>query len=959
MTPPGFYDSLLIHSTSINVVTERMTMNYRDTLNLPQTEFSMRAGLAKKEPAYITDWYAMGLYEKICQKGEGRTPFILHDGPPYANGHIHIGHALNKILKDVIVKFKTMEGYATSYVPGWDCHGLPIEHKLFQEINKKKEEVDSVAFRKQAHDYAMSFVDVQRDEFKRLGVFGDWDRPYLTLDPNYEYWILTSLSQLCKKGYVYRGLKPVNWDIENETALAEAEVEYEDVTSPSIYIKFEVADPAKLGLSADKKCYLMVWTTTPWTLVANVAVAVHAGFEYAVVEAGDEVLIVERSLCDSVLAKGEVTDFNVVKEVSGTDLTELTYRHPLEMRGECPVVTADYVTREDGTGLVHTAPGHGADDFQTGLKYQLDVVMPVNEKGIYTHEGGKYAGQHVWKANKLIIADLEESGRLFKREDILHSYPHSWRSKKPIIFRATQQWFIKIDHDGLRAKAKEIIATQVKWVPPAGEERITSMVAGRPDWCISRQRYWGVPIPALKLKSSGEIKLYPEVIDHFAAIARQEGTDAWFEKDVSELIPAGFKDPETGEADFEKTFDILDVWFDSGVSSQAVVKDMIGAELPIDLYLEGSDQHRGWFQSSLIPAVAIEGKAPFKEVLTHGFVVDGQGRKMSKSLNNVIKPQEIYENNGADILRLWVTSSSYNEDIRISKEVMARLVDAYRKIRNTLRYLISNLYDFDPDQDLVDYDALEDLDKWALNKLSSVTRDVMAKYNAYEFSRVYKLIYSFCNENLSNFYLDILKDRLYVKGARSQERKAAQTTLYHILNHLVRLLAPVISFTAEEVFRHMPKEKSFRDVESVHLLEFLDVPEQWDNPRIDEYFALLITLRPHVLKALEDQRAANLIGASLEAKVTFQTCSDRDLTYLVQFGAQLADMFIVSQAAVEKIDKVDQGLDADFANTAVVITKADGEKCVRCWKYRTDNNEEQLCGECRTILSNGPEVSVS
>ena len=945
--------------THTKAVTERIAVNYRDTLNLPQTEFSMRAGLAKKEPEYINDWYAMDLYGKIRKKGEGKTPFILHDGPPYANGHIHIGHALNKILKDVIVKFKTMEGYATSYVPGWDCHGLPIEHKLFQEINKKKEEVDSVAFRKQAHDYAMNFVDIQREEFKRLGVFGDWDRPYLTLDPNYEYWILKSLSELCKKGYVYRGLKPVNWDIENETALAEAEVEYEDVTSPSIYIKFEITDAGQLGLPADKPCYLLVWTTTPWTLVANVAVAVHAAFEYAVVEAGNEILIVERSLCEPVLAKGEVTDFKILKEVSGADLTSVTYRHPLKMRGDCPVVTADYVTREDGTGLVHTAPGHGADDFQTGLKYKLDVVMPVDEKGVYTHQGGKYAGQHVWKANKLIIADLEASGNLFRREDIVHSYPHSWRSKKPIIFRATQQWFIKIDHDGLRAKAKEIIATQVKWVPPAGEERITAMVAGRPDWCISRQRYWGVPIPALKLKDGGEIMLYPEVIDHFAEIARKEGTDAWFEKDIGELIPPGFKDAQTGQSEFEKTFDILDVWFDSGVSCQAVVKDMIGAELPIDLYLEGSDQHRGWFQSSLIPAVAIEGKAPFKEVLTHGFVVDGQGRKMSKSLNNVIKPQEIYENSGADILRLWVTSSSYNEDIRISKEVMARLIDAYRKIRNTLRYLISNLYDFDPDKDVLPYDKLQDLDKWALNKLGVVSRQVIEKYNAYEFSRVYKLIYSFCNEHLSNFYLDILKDRLYVKAATSSERKAAQTALYHILNHLVRLLAPVISFTSEEVFRFMPKDKSFRSVESVHLLDFLEIPSEWDNPRIDEYFALLINLRPHVLKALEDQRAADIIGASLEAKVTFQTASDRDLTYLSQFGEQLADMFIVSQAAVQKVAEVPAGLDTDFANTTISIVKADGNKCVRCWKYRTDTDAEQLCGECRSILADGPEVPVS
>ncbi|MGE0268772.1 MAG: isoleucine--tRNA ligase [Candidatus Omnitrophota bacterium] len=929
-------------------------IDYRKTLNLPQTEFSMKAGLATKEPGYLKQWADADLYSAIKKKGAGKKKFVLHDGPPYANGHIHIGHALNKILKDMIVKFKTMEGYNTNYVPGWDCHGLPIEHKLFQEMNKRKEDVNSVDFRKQAHEYAMNYVGIQREEFKRLGVFGEWDHPYLTLDPNYEYWILKSLSDLNKKGYIYRGLKPVNWDIENETALAEAEVEYENVTSPSVYVFFEVTNPQALNIAAAKKCFLLVWTTTPWTLVANVAVSVHGAFKYSVVETDDKLLIVESSLRDKVLAKGELTGFKVIKETDGASLTALKYNHPLGMRKDCPVVTADYVTKEDGTGLVHTAPGHGADDYQTGMKYKLDVVMPVNEKGIYTKEAGKYEGQHVWKANKLIIEDLQSAGILFKREDITHSYPHSWRSKKPIIFRATQQWFMKIDHNGLRAKAKEIIANEVKWVPPAGEERITAMVAGRPDWCLSRQRYWGVPIPALKLKSTGEIKLYSEVIDHFADIARKEGTDAWFIKDILDLIPDGFKDPQTGEADFEKTFDILDVWFDSGVSCQAVVKDMIKDELPTDLYLEGSDQHRGWFQSSLIPAVAMEGKAPFKEVLTHGFVVDGQGRKMSKSLGNVIAPQEIYEQNGADILRLWVASSSYNEDIRISKEVLDRLVDAYRKIRNTLRYLLSNLYDFNPDQEQLKYDDLMDLDKWALNKLSELSCSLSEYYNAYEFSKVYKSIYSFCNEDLSNFYLDIIKDRLYVSAAKSGTRKAAQTALYHILNHLVRWLAPVITFTAEEVFLFMPKEKSMKGVQSVHLLEFLDVPEQWKSAKIDEYFEPMIMLRPYVLKALEDKRTAKEIGSSLEAKVVFNTSSERDFVYLSQFGGQLAEMFIVSQANVNKVDNVPSGLSENFAKTQVVIEEADGEKCGRCWKYRTDVGQDKdhssLCSECVSVV---------
>ena len=900
-------------------------MDYRKTLNLPQTEFSMRAGLAKKEPAYLTQWAQEGLYEALRAKGQGRPIFTLHDGPPYANGNIHIGHALNKILKDIILKFRTMQGYDAKYVPGWDCHGLPIEHKLFQEMDKTKDEVDSVEFRKAAHDYALKFVDIQKEEFQRLGIFGEWDQPYLTLDPNYEYWILKSLADLNKKGYVYRGLKPVNWDIENETALAEAEVEYEDVTSPSIYVKFEVTNSDQ-----DKKTSLLVWTTTPWTLVANVAVAVHGGFKYSLVDVGDEILIVESSLCDTVLAKGEITDFKVLKEVDGTDLTTFTYKHPLDMRGDCPVVTADYVTKEDGTGLVHTAPGHGADDFNTGKKYNLDVVMPVNEKGIYTKDGGKYEGQHVWKANKLIPQELEERGTLFKLQELRHSYPHSWRSKKPIIFRATSQWFIKIDHDGLRERALDVIHNNVQWIPETGEERITSMVGGRPDWCISRQRYWGVPIPAMKHKETGELELHSEVIDHLAEIVKTEGTNAWFERSIEELLPEGFD-----ASQYEKTFDILDVWFDSGVSSQAVCKSMLGQELPVDLYLEGSDQHRGWFQSSLIPAVAMEGKAPFKQVLTHGFVVDGNGRKMSKSLGNVVSPQEVYETNGADILRLWVASSSYNEDIRVSKEVMARLIDAYRKIRNTLRYLLGNLYDFEPDTQLVDYDQLQGLDQWALHRLAVVDETVKAHYETYDFARVYKTIYRFCNEELSNFYLDILKDRLYVSGANTTERKAAQTVLYHITNYLVRLLAPIIPFTSEEVFGHMPKLKSV-DAQSVHLLDWLEIPKQWKNDGVAKDFELLIMLRPHVLKALEEKRNEGLIGSSLEAKVIFETASDRDYTYLKDFGQALADMFIVSQAEVHQVNEVKSSLLEDFAKTAVVIQKADGEKCARSWKYSTD-----------------------
>jgi len=606
------------------------TVDYQKTLNLPKTEFGMRAGLAQKEPAFLEKWDKENLYTKIREQASGKPSFILHDGPPYANGDIHIGHALNKILKDIIVKFRTMQGYDSLYIPGWDCHGLPIEHKLLKELKLSKSDVDSVDFRKKAYDYAMKYVGIQRDQFKRLGIFGEWESPYLTLDKEYEYWILKSLGELHKKEYIYRGLKPVNWCFKCETALAEAEVEHEDHTSPAIYVKFEVGNKDVLSIKGieSKKTSLLIWTTTPWTLMANVAVAVHGGFCYVLVDIGDEVLIVEKSLVSRVLEKSGIDKFKIVKELLGDELTGLHYHHPFGLNQECRVVVADYVTKDDGTGLVHTAPGHGQDDFETGLRHDLEVMMPVDDRGIYTKEAGKYAGEHVFKANTKIIEDLKTDGVLFASEDVSHSYPHCWRCKTPIIFRATEQWFLKIDHDGLRGKLKDAVKNDVQWIPSTGEERILRMVANRPDWCLSRQRHWGVPIPALKCNGcNGQHKLFLQVIDHFADIAKEEGTDAWFKKDVGELIPKGFKCPDCSKTKFEKTNDILDVWFDSGVSYQAVIKARLKKEIPIDLYLEGSDQHRGWFQSSLIPSVALESKPPFKAVLTHGFVVVGHGQK--------------------------------------------------------------------------------------------------------------------------------------------------------------------------------------------------------------------------------------------------------------------------------------------------------------------------------------------
>ncbi len=884
----------------------------------------------------LARWQNDKIYERIRQKSKGLKPFILHDGPPYANGHIHIGHALNKILKDIIVKYKTMKGFDALYIPGWDCHGLPIEHQLLKDMKATKADFDTLVFRKKAHDYAMKFVGIQRDEFKRLGIFGQWEDPYLTLNPHYEYWILKSLADLTKKGYVYRSLKPVNWCFSCETALAEAEVEYEDHTSPTVYVKFAVENPESLNLPNGKKVSLLIWTTTPWTLLANVAVAVHAEFDYACVEVGNEILILERGLAERIIPKGYAGELKIVAQVKGKDLTKLTYMHPFAKLQHCKVVAADYVTKEDGTGLVHTAPGHGQDDFQTGLRYNLPVLMPVNSRGVFTNEGSPFAGQHVFKANEHIIADLKARGLLFFNENIQHSYPHCWRCKNPVIFRATEQWFLSIDHQNLRSQLREVIEDQVEWVPAAGRERILSMVTTRPDWCLSRQRLWGVPIPAIACAGcNGKQKLVVEVIEHVAALVKQHGSDIWFEKDIKDLLPPGFKCPDCGGHDFQKTQDILDVWFDSGVSHQAVFHEMIKSPLPADLYLEGSDQHRGWFQSSLIPSVAMDKKAPYKQVLTHGFVVDGAGRKMSKSLGNVVKPQEIMDASGAEILRLWVASSSYNEDVRISKEIVDRLVDAYRKIRNTLRYLLGNLHGFDPKQHLLKYEEILELDRWALSRLGRTIEALDAGYEAYDFVQVFKTVYSFCNEDLSSIYLDILKDRLYTFPAHSKERLSAQTVLYYTLDSLIRILAPVMPFTAEEAFDFSPKAAA-AEPGSVHLLSWPAVDKNWASGAIEERFERLLNTRTMVLKALDEQRKAGKIGSSLEAKVVVTT--DKSGLQYFQSFKDLASICIVSQI---EFKEGPQGIE---------VYPADGVKCARCWNWRTDVGKSAshplLCGRC-------------
>jgi isoleucyl-tRNA synthetase len=906
--------------------------DYKSTLNLPKTDFPMKADLPKREPEILKRWQEQNLYGAVLRKSKGRVKYILHDGPPYANGDIHIGHALNKALKDIVVKYKNLRGFDSPYVPGWDCHGLPVEHQLFKELKINKYQISQVDFRKKAFDYAMRYVNIQKEEFKRLGVFGDWENPYLTLDPTYEKSIIDSFGELVKKGYIYRGLKPVNWCYRCETALAEAEVEYEDHASPSVYVRFKLDDQKSF-----KDSYLVIWTTTPWTLMANVAVAVHPDLLYSYVGTDKGSLIIASQLLKVALENIGANNFKLIKEFKGRELEGLAYAHPLlERRGR--VVLADYVSREDGTGLVHTAPGHGNEDYFTGVKYKLDIIMPVDSKGKFDSTTGDLQGINCLEANKIIIDKLQVSGALLYNAKIQHSYPHCWRCKNPVIFRATKQWFLKVDHDNLRQKALQAIRNDVQWVPSPGRERIAAMVELRPDWCLSRQRYWGVPIPALVCNSCKEEFLELRVIEKFATWIISEGTDSWFKRDLADLIPAGLKCPHCGSADFSKGNDIIDVWFDSGVSHQAVLKirqDLGGT--PCSLYLEGSDQHRGWFQSSLIPSIAIDGKPPYKAVLTHGHVVDSEGKKMSKSLGNVVSPFDVIKDYGVDILRLWVASSDYNEDIRISKEILLRLAEAYRKIRNTIRFMLSNLNDFDPDADKVEYSSLKKIDQWVLGRLNSVLAAVGEAFDNFEFHKAYKGIYDFCNIDLSMYYLDMAKGRLYTFGAKSTGRRAAQTAIYEVLKVLIRMISPVLVFTAEEAWQHMPKGKLDSTVTSVHLSEWPVINKEYK----EEDLQIVIDLIPQAAKVLEELRAQGTIGSSFDAKINLLTNDPGRYTVLTSLKTELCEIFKVSQVEVKK---------EGSAEVAISAFKADGGKCVRCWNYfqnlGTDAKHPELCDNC-------------
>ncbi len=908
----------------------------------------MKADLPVREPLVLKKWETEGLYQQIRTASSGRKKFVLHDGPPYANGDIHMGHALNKILKDIIVKYKTMKGFDVPYVPGWDCHGLPVEHQLFKELKISKHQIDPLSFRKKAAEYALKFVDKQKAQFQRLGILGEWDKPYLTLDRGFEAAVIEAFARLTERGFIYQSLKPVHWCMSCETALAEAELEYdENHVSPSIYVLFPVdqAELEKKGivLKTSDKVSFAVWTTTPWTLVANVAVALSGSFEYVFVrtKAFGVVIVVEERLSALMgLLSPEVPgDYEIIARKKGGEIEGLSARHPFIDRLSV-VVLADYVSAADGTGAVHTAPGHGMDDYRTGLKKNLPMLMPVDEKGRFKEEAGEFKGQHILKSNENILQAMQQKGNLVHVGQIRHSYPTCWRCKQPVITRATKQWFMGVDRMGLRQKALEAIG-KVQWVPEVGQNRIAGMIESRPDWCLSRQRYWGIPIPALYCSRCDEALLDPALMRVIRDTFKKEGSDAWFQRSALDLSGGRFACPKCGRKDLKKGEDILDVWFESGASHIPVLIESDNLAFPADLYLEGSDQHRGWFQSSLWVSMGISGVAPYRAVMTHGFIVDGEGKKMSKSQGNVISPLDVMKQYGADILRLWVMSSDTSDDIRISTDSLARLSEGYRKIRNTFKFLLGNLHGFDVATQALGYDALLEVDRWALSKLELLKEEASAAYESYHLHRVYHLVYNFCVKEMSSFYLDVLKDRLYTDARDSISGRSCRTALHEILTVLARLLAPVLSFTCEEVTTHLGL------AQSIHLEAWPRANHKYRQASLEEKWERFLSIRERVLKALEERREKKEIGNSLEADVKLALLKQDDIAFLQGFKEDLPGLFLVSRVRIEGAAGGEDAL-------VVTVTRAEGRKCERCWNYResvgNDKEHETLCHRCVGVL---------
>ncbi len=929
-----------------------MPKDYSKTLNLPHTDFPMRAGLTDKEPEMLKNWENEDLYSKVMEKNSGKPIYVLHDGPPYANGDIHLGHAMNKILKDIIVRYKNMSGFKSPFIPGWDTHGLPTELKARDKVGiQKAKNLTDVELRKICSEFAMFYVDKQREQFKRLGVLADWDNPYITLLPEFEKKQIEVFALMADKGAIYRGLKPVYWCPTCETALAEAEIEYANDDCESIYVKFRVSDDMgkfkTLGIDI-KNTYFVIWTTTAWTLPGNVAICLGADFEYCVVRCANEFYVVASELVEKTMSAAQIEDYEVVAEFLGKDLEYMKVKHPFLDRTSL-VILGDHVTLDSGTGCVHTAPGHGVEDFEVCQKYKdIPVLVPVDSRGILTDEAGEFSGLNTSDAGKEIIQYLKKQGMLFASRSIKHQYPHCWRCKNPILFRATQQWFCSIDK--FKNQALEEI-DKVNWIPAWGRERIFSMISERKDWCISRQRKWGVPIPIFFCEECETALIDKGVMDCVAKIFGEEGSDAWFTRKAEDLMPEGVKCPECGCSKFIKEKDIMDVWFDSGTSHAAVCNEKNGLKWPADLYLEGSDQYRGWFQSSLITGVAAFGHTPYRAVATHGWVVDEEGKKQSKSQGNGVSPSDVVEKYGADVLRLWVASSDYHSDVKISHDMLKQLSESYRKIRNTARYIIGNLYDFDPNKDMSNLSEISDIDKWAIIKLNELIDKSKAAYEELEFHSIYHAIHKFCIVDMSNFYLDVLKDRLYVYSQESSERRCAQTCIYLIVDALAKLLSPILPFTTQEIWKYMPHIDG-DDKENIILNDMpgkipVNVSDgfmrQWEE---------IHTIRDELKKALETARKNKVIGSSLDAKVSVY-CKGDTYNFLKKLADTLKSVLIVSDVEILSEGEGDTKVDG-FVDMTVRVEHADGVKCQRCWSYSDtvgqDSENPELCKRCIEVM---------
>jgi len=927
-------------------------MDYSQTLNLPKTDFPMRANLPQREPEILARQEEGAMYNKLMEHNEGKPLFILHDGPPYANGDMHMGHALNKTLKDVITRFKNMDGFKAPYIHGWDTHGLPIERQAIAKMKINRHEVDTVEFRNVCRDFAMKYVGLQKESIKRIGALGNWDDPYLTLDPKFEAKQIEIFGKMAEKGYIYKGLKPIYWCPDCETALAEAEIEYQEDKTNSIYVKFAVADDkgvfAESGIPKEKINFL-IWTTTTWTLPGNVAIALNGAFTYDLVEADGEYYIIADELVESVMAAGKHESFKKVRSYRGSDLELIRCKHPFIDR-ESVIILGDHVTLDAGTGCVHTAPGHGLEDYIACQQYKdIPIVVPVDEKGYLNELAGEFNGMFYEKANPAIISRLTEVGALFAVEEIIHQYPHCWRCHQPIIYRAAEQWFASVD--AIKDDAVKAIKG-VTWLPKWGEDRITGMVQDRSDWCISRQRTWGVPIPIFYCKDCGKELINPETIKAVSELFYEKGSNAWYQLPAEEILPAGTVCPVCGCAHFDKEKDIMDVWFDSGSSHSGVLDVKEGLTFPADLYLEGNDQYRGWFQSSLLTSIAARGVAPYKMVITHGMIVDASGEKMSKSKGNGVSPQDIIKEYGADVLRLWVVSADYKTDMHISKDILKQLSEAYRKIRNTARYILGNIHDFEPDRDAVAVNEMEEIDRFAMARLDALVEKVLASYRSYEFHSVFHAIRNFCVVEMSNFYLDVIKDRLYTQKADSKARRSAQTAMYKILDALVRLLAPILAYTSEEIWSFMPH--STKDNKEFVLLN--DMPKTDSSLRdaaLEARWEKILAVRSDVAKALEEARNEKLIGHSLGATVALYADGDV-FAALKDAESELSTYFITSAATLAPLADAPEQAKEGETGIKLVIAAATGEKCERCWiiSETVGQNAEHptLCHKCSQMM---------